>query len=83
MQNPRYAAAFNDLIGVCRKRNVAVQTIKSIARRPWKNRHKTYNTYFYEPLETQDAIDKSVHWALGLSESFVISAGDIQLLLAF
>ena len=80
MQDLRYAANFNDLIGLCRKWNVSVQTIKSIARRPWKNRPKTYNTYFYEPLETQDAIDKAVHWALGLEQSFVITAGDIQCL---
>jgi diketogulonate reductase-like aldo/keto reductase len=80
MQNPRYAADFNELVGLCRKRNVAVQTIKSIARRPWGSRPKTYNTYFYEPLETQDAIDKSVHWSLGFPDSFLITAGDMQLL---
>jgi len=80
MQNPRYAADFNELVGLCRKRNVAVQTIKSIARRPWGSRPKTYNTYFYEPLETQDAIDKSVHWSLGFSDSFLATVGDMQLL---
>jgi aryl-alcohol dehydrogenase-like predicted oxidoreductase len=80
MQNPRYATDFHDLLHICRKRNVAVQTIKSVARRPWKDRPKTYNTFFYEPLETQAAIDKSVHWALGLPESFVITAGDMQIL---
>ncbi len=80
MQNPRYASDFGELAGLCRKRNVAVQTIKSIARRPWGDRPKTYNTYFYEPLETQDAIDKSVHWSLGFLDSFLITAGDMQLL---
>jgi aryl-alcohol dehydrogenase-like predicted oxidoreductase len=80
MQNPHYATDFNELVELCRKRNIAMQTIKSIARRPWAHRPKTYNTYFYEPLETQDAIDKSVHWSLGLSESFLITAGDMQLL---
>jgi aryl-alcohol dehydrogenase-like predicted oxidoreductase len=80
MQNRRYAAGFDELVGLCRKRKVAVQTIKSIARRPWGSGPKTYNTYFYEPLETQDAIDKSVHWALGLSNSFQITAGDMRLL---
>ena len=29
---------------------------------------------------TQDAIDKAVHWSLGLSNSFLITAGDIQIL---
>ena len=79
MQNPRYAADFEALIARCRERHVAVQTIKSIARRPWGNHPKTYNTYFYEPLETQEAIDRAVHWALGLPDSFLITAGDMQL----
>jgi aryl-alcohol dehydrogenase-like predicted oxidoreductase len=80
MQNPRYADDFNELIGLCRKRNVAVQIIKSIARRPWGNSPITHNTHFYEPLDTHDAIEKSVHWALGLPESFLITAGDMGLL---
>lgn len=80
MQNPRYTADFNELVGLCRKRNVAVQTIKSIARQPWRSRPKTHNTYFYEPLETQDAIDKAVHWSLGFPNNFLITAGDMQVL---
>lgn len=80
MQKPRYAADFNDLVGLCRKRNVAVQIMKSIVRRPWGTRPQTYNTYFYQPLETQDAIDKSVHWSLGLPDSFLATVGDMQLL---
>jgi aryl-alcohol dehydrogenase-like predicted oxidoreductase len=80
MQNPQYAADFTELVRLCRERNVAVQTIKSIARRRWGRRPKTYNTYFYEPLETQEAIDTSVHWSLGFPDSFLITAGDMQLL---
>ncbi|UCE29373.1 MAG: aldo/keto reductase [Candidatus Bathyarchaeota archaeon] len=80
MQNPRYADDFNELVDLCRRRDVAVQTIKSIARRAWGSRPKTYNTYFYEPLESQDAIDKSVHWSLGFQDSFLITAGDMHLL---
>ena len=80
MRYPKYAPHFNELLNICKERNVAVQTIKSIARRPWGDQPKTKNTYFYEPLVTQDAIDKAVHWALGLEDSFVISAGDITLL---
>lgn len=80
MQNPRYAADFKELVELCQKRNVAVQTTKSVARRPWGNRPKTHNTYFYEPLLTQEAIERSVHWVLGFSNSFLITAGDMQLL---
>jgi aryl-alcohol dehydrogenase-like predicted oxidoreductase len=80
MQNPRYAAGFEALVTLCRERHVAVQTTKSIVRRPWKDRPKTYNTYFYEPLDIQEAIDKAVHWVLGYPKSFLITAGDMQVL---
>ncbi len=80
MQNPRYENDFKELIELCIERNVAVQTIKSVSRRPWEERSKNYNTYFYEPLETQDAIDKALHWSMGLPNSFVITAGDMQIL---
>jgi len=80
MQKPRYLADFNELVELCNKRNIAIQTIKSIVRRPWGTSPQTHNTYFYEPLVTQDSIERAVHWSLGLSESFVISAGDLQIL---
>ena len=79
MQNPRYAADFETLVTLCRERQIAIQTIKSIARRPWGDRPRTCNTYFYEPLEEQEAIDTAVQWALGLPDSFLVTAGDMQL----
>ncbi len=80
MQNPRYAADVEALAMLCRERNVALQTIKSAARRPWKGRPKTYNTYFYEPLENQGALDRAIHWVLGSPDTFLITAGDMQIL---
>jgi aryl-alcohol dehydrogenase-like predicted oxidoreductase len=80
MQNPRYAADLQALVTRCRERHVAVQTIKSVARRPWEGRPKTYNTYFYEPLDNQAAIDRAVHWVLGNPDTFLITAGDMLLL---
>ena len=78
MQIASYAADFDELMRVCRQRNVAVQTTKAIARGPIGKRPGKHNTYFYEPLETDEAIEKSVHWAMGLPDSFVITAGDMQ-----
>jgi len=79
MQNPQYAADFNDLMALCQQRNVAVQTIKSIVRRPWgptpQNRHT-----WYEPLEDQEAIDKAVHWVLSRPGIFLNTVGDIHVL---
>jgi len=80
MQNPRYSTDFNELVKLCCERNVALQTIKSVARRPWEGQPRAYNTYFYKPLETQDAIDKSVQWSYDLKDSFLITAGDMQIL---
>ncbi len=80
MQNPRYAADFNELARLCRTRNTALQTMKCLARWPCRGRSETYNTYFYEPLVAQDAIDYAVHWSLGFSDSFLITVGDMQLL---
>jgi len=78
MQIPRFAVDFDELAVICRDRNVALQTFQSIARWPLGKRPGKYNMYFYEPLESQDAIEKSVHWAMGLSNNFVITAGDIH-----
>lgn len=80
MQNPGYAADFETLADLCRERGVALQTIKSVARQPWGERPKTYNTYFYEPLVDQDAVDLAVHWVLGNRDVFLITAGDMGVL---
>jgi hypothetical protein len=80
MQKSKYAADLRALAALCRKHDVALQTIKSVARRRWAGRDKTYNTYFYEPLESQATIDRAVHWALGHPDLFVITAGDLQIL---
>ncbi|MDQ2741409.1 MAG: aldo/keto reductase [Chloroflexota bacterium] len=79
MQNLHYAADFNDLVEVCEGRNVAVQTIKSISRRPWMGREHTRDTW-YEPLEDQADIDRAVHWVLGQPGIFLNTVGDIRIL---
>src|SRR5260370_26439444 len=79
MQDPHYAAAFERVIAVCAERNVAVQTIKSIARRPWWGRERTRATW-YEPFEDQRDIDAAVHWVLARSGIFLASPGDIHLI---
>ena len=80
LQNPRYAADWEALATLCRQRHVALQAIKSIARCPCRAGSGTYHTYFYEPLETREAIDKAVHWVLGNPDVFMVTAGDMQLL---
>jgi aryl-alcohol dehydrogenase-like predicted oxidoreductase len=79
MQNPYYAENFNAVYETCRERRVAVQTIKSIALRPWAGRPHTRATW-YEPLEQQDDIDLSVWWAMSRPGVFLCSVGDLDLL---
>ena len=80
MQHPQYAADFEALMAVCSERNVAVQTIKSICRRPWPQDVARNRSTWYQPLEVQDAIDKAVHWILGDERVFLNTVGDIHLL---
>ena len=79
MQNPRYAANFEQVVALCKERNVAVQTIKGIQRRAWGDRTPTYATW-YEPLLAQADIDLAVGYVLGQPGLFLNSAGDLTLL---
>lgn len=78
-QNPQYLADFTSLVELCRARNVAVQTIKSIVHRPW-GEHAQNRATWYRPLEQQADIDRAVHWVLGHAGLFLNSAGDIHIL---
>jgi aryl-alcohol dehydrogenase-like predicted oxidoreductase len=79
MQNSYYSENFNALQETCRERNVAVQTIKSIALRHWSGRPRTHTTW-YEPLEEQADIDLAVWYVLGRAGVFLNSASDLGLL---
>ena len=79
MQLPYYAENFNALAETCGERGVAVQTIKSMALRPWLGRPHTRSTW-YEPLDAQEDIDTAVWWALGRPGIFVNSLGDVDVL---
>ena len=79
MQLPYYAENFEALARTCAERKVAVQTIKSIAAKPWLGRERTRTTW-YQPLEAQADIDLAVWWVLGRPGVFLNTAGDIDLL---
>ncbi len=79
MQLPYYAENFDALVATCKERRVAVQTIKSIAMRPWSERTHTRSTW-YEPLQDQADIDRAVWWVLGKPGVFLNTVGDVELL---
>src|SRR3954470_1514646 len=79
MQDPRYAETFESLAAVCAERRVALQTIKSLARRRWDGREHTAATW-YEPLREQPDIDLAVSWVLARPEAFLLTTGDVEIL---
>ena len=79
MLDARYAETFEALAAVCAERNVALQTIKSLASRPWDGRTATAATW-YEPLREQADIDLAAHWVLGRPEAFLLTTGDVEIL---
>lgn len=80
MQDPAQAQAFDALHTACAERGVAVQTIKSIARRRWPEGATPRTTTWYEPLEAQQDVDRAVGWALARPGIFVNTASDVGLL---
>src|SRR4051795_2244716 len=79
MRDERYGQTFDELAALCAEKDVALQTIKSLARAPWEGREQTASTW-YEPLTDQADIDKAVHWVLGNPQVFLLTTGDVDLL---
>ncbi len=79
MQNREYAADFENLLQLCKERKVAVQTIKSLARRPWGKKERIRSTW-YEPFEDQNDIDRAVNWVLKKEGIFLNTSSDIHIL---
>lgn len=78
-ENERYRAEFDEILKLCKQKNVAVQTIKSTARGPWASKAENYNTW-YEPLDQQQDIDQAVHWVQAFDGVFLNTVGDVGLL---
>jgi len=79
MRTPEYAADFEALVAFCQQRGVAVQTIKSVARRRWRGDEQRRFSW-YEPLRDADAIRRAVHFVLGRPGLFLNTSSDATLL---
>jgi|TARA_B100001964_G_scaffold242784_1_gene318638 aryl-alcohol dehydrogenase-like predicted oxidoreductase len=80
MQIPAYAQSFERLIALCRSRNTAVQTIKSIARRRWLADDTQPHFSWYEPVKEPAALRNVVHWLLSHPGVFLNTSSDATLL---
>ena len=79
MSGDRYRADVEALLAVCEQRGVAVQTIKSVARRRWPERTGPQFSW-YEPLANGDALIRAVRYVLGRPGLFLNSSSDARLL---
>ncbi|HXU22876.1 MAG TPA: aldo/keto reductase [Tepidiformaceae bacterium] len=79
MAQPDYAADFEALYEVCQQRGVAMQTIKSIARRRWQGEDGRRFSW-YEPLREPEAIRRGVDFVFARPGLFLNTSSDATLL---
>lgn len=79
MAQPEYATDFEALAAVCRTRGVALQTIKSVARRRWQSDDGPKFSW-YEPIQEPDALVRAVQWVLSRDDVFLNSSSDGRIL---
>jgi aryl-alcohol dehydrogenase-like predicted oxidoreductase len=80
-RNDGYRADLEALLDVCRARRVAVQTIKSLARRRWTDDVGPHFSW-YEPLADGGAIKRAVQYVLARPQLFLNTSSDAHLLRA-
>ena len=76
-----YAADVADLEAVCRADGVAMQTIKSVARRRWSDPENPHFSW-YEPIEEPEPFRRAIEFVLATSDIFLNTSSDARLLQA-
>jgi len=76
---PQYRRDAEALLDYCRRKDVGVHIIKTVAKDPWGDRAKTHTTW-YEPFTDQATIDQAVAFALSQPVTTLTSAGDVTVL---
>ena len=80
---PEYRDDVEQLLQVCAERQVAVQTIKSIARRRWPvaaQRDVEETRSWYQPLRDPSAIERALRFVLANDQLFLNTTSDARLL---
>lgn len=79
MAMPEYRSAAEELISVCKTKDVGTMIIKSITKGPWGEKPKTATTW-YEPFDKMDEIQRGIDFVLSHDVTGVCTAGDINIL---
>jgi len=76
LQDEAYRADVEQLLALCAERGVAVQTIKSAARRRWPADHEGRRFSWYQPIGDPEALARAVRWVLAQAPVFVNTTSD-------
>lgn len=80
LQDAQYREEFESLYKLCAEKGVAMQTIKSIARRRWREEDDSPRFSWYEPFRDDDIITRAVHFVLQRENLFLNTSSDATLL---
>ncbi len=80
LQEDRYREEFETLYRLCVDKGVAIQTIKAIAKRRWREGDDSPKFSWYEPYRDADVIERAVHLVLQREHLFLNTTSDATLL---
>lgn len=79
MANVDYRRDAEEVLRQCRARDVGVMIIKTVAKEPWRNQQKVYNTW-YRPFDDAAHIQESVNFVLSHDVTGLCTTGDPHIL---
>ena len=82
MANPKFRRDAQELISVCRAKDVGMMAIKSVTKGPWGDKEHSATTW-YEPFEQLEEIQQAVNFALSYEVTGLCSPGDTRVLPVF
>jgi len=80
MENPQYADDFEALYELCQANQVAIQTIKSVALRRWRDDDADKRFSWYKPIRDPEVLKRAVDFVLSRPGLFLNTTSDASLL---
>lgn len=79
MAMPEFRQTAEELVSICKAKDVGTMVIKSITKGPWGEKPKTATTW-YEPFDKMDEFQRGINFVLSHDVTGVCTAGDIRIL---
>jgi aryl-alcohol dehydrogenase-like predicted oxidoreductase len=80
--DPVFRRNAEELLHLCHERDVGVMIIKAVAKGPWGEREKLYNTW-YRPFDQPDQVEAAVRFALSQDVTGLCTAAEVSILPLF